>query len=292
MSGASEVMIVDDVALNRVLMKALVDQLGDASPILFSNPLEALARCEVQPPDLVLLDYSMPEMTGVDFIRRFRALPQCAAIPVLVVTARADRETLLEVLDAGGNDFIRKPVDEVEFLARARSMLKLGQASRALYMLSATDELTGLASRRAFLASLDAEVDRAERYGQQFSLALFDVDHFKRVNDTLGHSAGDMVLRSLGAAALQIKRKADTMGRLGGEEFGLLLPGTPLDRALEACERLRRQIATLPPTPVGPITISVGIAAYEPGEGLEAVMECADAKVYEAKAAGRDRVAY
>jgi diguanylate cyclase (GGDEF)-like protein len=285
-------MIVDDVALNRVLMKALVEQLGNATPILFENPRDALARCEIQPPELVLLDYSMPEMTGAEFIRRFRTLPQCAAVPVLVVTARSDRDTLLEVLDAGGNDFVRKPVDEVEFCARARSMLKLGQASRALYMLSATDELTGLASRRAFLGALESEVDRAERYSQHFSLAMFDVDHFKRINDTLGHPAGDAILRSIGEAALQIKRKADWVGRLGGEEFGFLLPATSLERATDACSRLRRQIAMIPPTAIGPTTISIGIAPYVFGEGLESVMFRADEQVYAAKSAGRDCIAY
>lgn len=163
-----------------------------------------------------------------------------------------------------------------------------------LYILAITDELTGLANRRHFLTRLDAELDRAARQRQPLALALFDVDHFKRINDAHGHGIGDEVLRAIGAVCHKTMRAIDLVGRLGGEEFGIILPASDLTAASVACERLRNAIAAQRiPLPSGDsisITVSVGIALLHDAEGASRFLKRADDALYQAKDAGRDRL--
>ena len=163
-----------------------------------------------------------------------------------------------------------------------------------LYILAITDELTGLANRRHFLTRLDAELDRAARQRQPLALALFDVDHFKRINDKHGHGIGDEVLRAIGAVCHKTMRTVDLVGRLGGEEFGIILPASDLDAASAACERLRNAIAAqriaLPDGSSISITVSVGIALLHDDETASRFLKRADDALYQAKEAGRDRL--
>jgi diguanylate cyclase (GGDEF)-like protein len=289
-SDPSRILVVDDVAINLILLRALMEKLGDVEVTTQRDPAEALGWCVENTPDLVLLDFAMPGMNGDGFLECFRAIPHCAAVPVLIVTGKTDRATLLSVLASGANDFIRKPVDEIELSARARSMLRLGRASRELYRQSTTDELTGLSSRRHFLARMQGEFDRLRRFGGEGSFALLDVDHFKHINDTLGHAAGDEVLRGLGAALLSSKRRIDAAGRLGGEEFGLLLVGTPVGPATGALRRICGQLSATLSSGLGRVTVSGGVAEFDGSGSVEQVMVRADRLLYAAKAAGRNRI--
>ncbi|MEZ0498188.1 diguanylate cyclase [Sphingomonas sp. IW22] len=288
MNAPSRVLIVDDVSVNLALMCALVEGNG-LDPVGFTDPFEALAWCQRERPDLVLLDYAMPGMDGETFVQRLRAFDQGAMIPVIIVTGSAGPEMMVRMLEAGANDFLRKPVDPIELSARARSMAQLGRASHAWFELATRDELTAVDTRRHFLSRLNTEIARSHRYGTPLSLALFDVDHFKRINDQWGHPVGDAVLRALGARVKETIRETDFAGRLGGEEFGWTMPATCGDAAHMAAERLRAAVAG---TPIAerPVTISIGVATLRPAEDSSDFLVRTDRLLYHAKDSGRNRV--
>ena len=238
------ILVVDDVPTNaRVLAGLVRKRILDADPVTFTDPAKALEWCATNEPDLVLLDYVMPGIDGIEFLRRMRAQAHLATIPAIVVTGQEDRPSLYRALEAGANDFLSKPPDEIELTARARNLLKLRSATRDLYRLATTDELTGLANRRHFLANLTDEARRAARYHVPLSLAILDADHFKRINDTYGHPTGDVLLRAVASLCRETFRGVDTVGRIGGEEFAILMPATDSAGARIACERVRHAIA-------------------------------------------------
>ncbi|MEH6685418.1 MAG: diguanylate cyclase [Qipengyuania sp.] len=165
---------------------------------------------------------------------------------------------------------------------------------RELEQLALTDPLTGLPNRRAFMKALTRSMARAELdRDRKLSLAIFDIDHFKRVNDLFGHPAGDAVIKEVGARASRALRQRDLVGRIGGEEFAVLLPRADIETARFACERLREAIAGAPIVhgdAIIPVTASIGIAEFQPGEDSDNLMICADAALYEAKTGGRNQV--
>jgi PleD family two-component response regulator len=185
---------------------------------------EALARCTEAPPDLVLLDYHMPQMNGVEFLGKFRGVVHLQDVPVVMITGEEKKETLDRALEAGANDFLRKPVDDIELITRARNLLELrarqidlAEANGQLYLLATTDQLTSLG--RYFLEKFQLEVERSCRYSRPCSVAVIDADRFKAINDTYGHDVGDKVLQALANILIEELRGPDQVGRLGGEEF-------------------------------------------------------------------------
>ena len=286
------VYIVDDVRLNVELMKAILQRHMDVVTEGFVDPQDALKRCAERIPSIILLDYEMPVMRGTDFIRALRTVDGGDLVPVIIVTAHDDRASLMDSLNAGANDFVRKPIDELELVARVRNSARLSIISQRMAWLATTDELTRIGNRRFFLDRLDAEIGRATRYGSQLSLAIMDIDHFKRVNDTDGHAAGDDVLREFAGRLSAQVRTVDVVGRLGGEEFGWILPMAASTEAAGAVERMRHKVATQPFAGGRPVTASFGLATYQPGQTAAALIAAADARLYEAKAAGRNRVSF
>jgi diguanylate cyclase (GGDEF)-like protein len=287
-------LIVDDVAMNTILLEDLVGALGTVETVSFTDSLAALAWCETNEPDLILLDYVMPQLGGIEILRRLREISHIADVPVIMVTALEDRDSRLMALQAGANDFVSKPYDEVELLARSRSMLKLRAATLEQKRLATTDDLTGLPNRRYFLSRLAEEAQRATRFpGHPLSVAMVDIDHFKNVNDSLGHAAGDIVLKRVAETCRTVTRNIDLVGRIGGEEFGIIMPETNLLAARLGCERLRANIAAKPVMVQGmelPITISVGVADFRVGDPANDLLARADAALCRAKQNGRNQV--
>lgn len=290
MTTTSTVLIVDDVPLNVALLAALVNKLENMTAVTFCDPRAALDWCSTGQPDLILLDYAMPRMDGPAFIQRLRATEQGNFVPIVMVTAKTDRGLMLEALAAGANDFLSKPVDEIELAARATSMVRLGRAARDLYRLAATDTLTGLDSRRHLLMRLDEEIVRSARYQTALGVVTFDIDHFKHVNDSFGHAGGDAVLREIGAQVRHFIRDTDRAGRLGGEEFGWVLPSTDSASTNEAAERLRQSIEMLTFPIAGRITASFGTTNWVSGDTVETMLARADQALYQAKTNGRNTV--
>ncbi|MCU6456144.1 diguanylate cyclase [Sphingomonas sp. A2-49] len=285
-----KVLVVDDERINVALLSALVGTIDGLEPIGFTDPAEALGWCDANTPVLVLVDYAMPGLRGDEFVTRLRATAEGAIVPIVIVTASADRAILLDAFAAGATDFLRKPVEEVEAIARIRSLSQLGIASRRLMSLVATDELTGLDTRRRFMSRLEEEMVRSRRHGSAISVVMMDVDHFKRINDEGGHAAGDAVLREVADRVRATVRDSDFVGRIGGEEFAWALPSSCLDQATAAAERLRMRIEALPFMGGRMVTASFGVAQASVRCTAGDLLRLADERFYAAKNSGRNKV--
>jgi len=286
------IVVIDDVATNVALLSATLCKLENVAVFGFSNAREALAHCRLTAADLIFVDYQMPEMDGVAFIKQFRELPGNALVPIVVVTGEDEAGLLSLALDAGAQDFLRKPVDRVELSARARSMLRLSDASKQLARFAAIDELTGLANRRSFLSHA-AEALIKSPPAATMSIAIFDIDFFKSVNDRFGHPGGDAVLREVALRLRCAVSLSNVWGRLGGEEFGLLMPqSSSATDARVLCERARQAVLSLPiAVSLGvrvDVTLSGGIATSLPGDDPLQWLARADRALYDAKRSGRN----
>ncbi len=253
-------------------------------------------------PSLALLDWMMPGLDGLEVCRRVRAAAREPYVYIIILTGKERPQDVVEGLAAGADDYLKKPFDNQELQARIRTgrrMVELHQqliaAREALREQATTDALTGVANRRTILETLGRELERSRRAGTSCAVVFVDLDHFKRVNDTHGHAAGDAVLRQAAATMRSILRPYDLLGRYGGEEFVAVLPGCDAAGAQAVAERLRATVSAAP-TVVGElslrVTCSIGVAVGGGASGAdrERLLSAADAALYRAKQVGRDRV--
>ena len=296
---AQRILIVDDAKAN---IRVLSDLLKDEGDVLFATDGEkAIEKAVEQTPDLILLDVMMPGLDGYEVCRRLKAMDSTKNIPVVFVTGKAEEADEELGLSIGAIDYITKPFAPSIVQARVRNHLELQRVTEELKVLNkeltrlaTTDSLTGAFNRRHFMDQASAEVSRARRYGNPLTVMMLDIDHFKRVNDTYGHSIGDLALIQMTRTCLETLRTEDIFGRLGGEEFAAVLPETDLEGAKLTGERLREQIGRIEiETPAGPLkmTSSVGIGVYDASEdSVEPSLNRADEALYAAKKSGRNRV--
>ncbi len=293
------ILVVDDRAANRELLEAILEEEGFC-PILACSGKEGLRLAIQDPPDVILLDVAMPEMDGFDVCRHLQRNLETALTPVIFVTARADdTESVCHGLALGASDYITKPFDPDELVARVRAALRLKEENDRLRLLALTDPLTGLGNRRATSGQINSRLSRWRRRQEPFALLMADIDHFKRINDTYGHEAGDQVLTSLSDLLLDVARTEDSVGRIGGEEFVILLDHAHRETAVQVAERLRERVAQLSipwkgGTPLT-ITLSIGVISSDdlaPAIRQRGVLRCADDALYRAKEGGRNRVVY
>jgi len=252
-------------------------------------------------PRLVILDWGLPGLDGIQICRRLRQRPATPYTYMLLVTGRSDKEDIVNGLEAGADDYLVKPIDVLELNARLRAgrrildlQAQLLEAQEALRHQATHDPLTGLGNRAAVLDTLDRELARGFRESRPVGLLVIDVDHFKRVNDTHGHPAGDGVLREVGRRLSEVLRPYDTLGRYGGEEFLVILPDCDPGSMRRLAERLRhaiRDTAVDLPDGLIPVTISLGGACSDPATpgDASALLRTADQALYRAKRLGRDR---
>jgi diguanylate cyclase (GGDEF)-like protein len=295
------ILLVDDDRAGAGRVRALVEALGYRALVActWSEALQVFMTREV---DLVLMDAIMPTVDGFKLTRMFRERSRLY-VPIVFLTVLTDDEARRRSIEAGADDMLAKPVDEVELAVRLIAMLRirrlvraLADKSNALADLARIDALTGLLNRRMLDEHLPKEVERAQRYGRSLSLLMVDVDHFKRVNDTYGHAVGDQVLACLGRMLREELRIADRPYRYGGEELVVIAPETTTEGAMVLAERLRVMAfeRTAAASPAGSQTLSVGVAtlaSLPPGADAQALREAADAALYFAKRSGRNRVA-
>lgn len=263
---------------------------------------QALELVHQNPPDLILLDVMLPDIDGYEISRRIKGNEELPFIPIILVTARDSTQDKVMGLDAGADDYLTKPINFPELEARVRSMLRikrlqdeLEEKNRELERLSISDGLTGLYNHRRIHGLLHEEFERAQRTGDKISVAMFDLDRFKSVNDTYGHPAGDRVLQEMATVLRESAREIDRIGRYGGEEFMVILPETDIEDAAVFVERVRREVARRPfdielDEPLH-MTISVGVATY-PNESIdspETLVKIADNALYAAKTGGRNK---
>ncbi|MDD2338310.1 MAG: diguanylate cyclase [Geobacteraceae bacterium] len=250
--------------------------------------------------DLVLCDVEMPRLDGFRFLTLVRAREELRDIPVLLLTGKDDIPSKVRGLEQGASDYITKPFDASELVARAKLHLKmkklqdeLRRANEILLDISNTDHLTGLYNRRYLMDVLEREFLRSSRKGSLLSFLIIDIDHFKEINDKFGHQEGDVVLTRAATAFRDQLRCYDTPIRFGGDEFVAVLPETSLPDAMTVAERVRKALDAI--TFSGKlekmkITASLGLAVY-PGEGVKTVEDLireADNALYRAKARGRN----
>jgi diguanylate cyclase (GGDEF) domain len=306
--NAPRVLIVDDHEDNVELLRARLESWGYRAEAA-GDGAEALRMIEASPPDLVLLDVMMPKMDGIEVARRVKGNPALPFIPIIMQTALDATENKVEGLEAGADDYITKPIDFAELKARLTSMLrikglqdqledrerKLINANEQLRHMSQTDPLTGLDNRRNLEERLSEMFEHARRLNEAFSCVMCDLDRFKSVNDSYGHQAGDAVLKQFAQILKDEAREIDRVGRYGGEEFMLLLPGTVLDAAVTFAERVRKRVESHTFTFDGTSicrTASFGVSAWpHPRIGdCDGLMRAADDAMYVAKETGRNRV--
>jgi len=282
------VLVVDDSPTQRTYLVLLLRRAGH-DVIQAKSGAEAESVLAEHTPAAILLDWQLPDAEGPDLVRRWSADDRLKWVPVLMVTGHESPEHTREALQAGAVDYLRKPVDEVELEARLSVALRVGALQEELLRQATRDPLTGLLNRRAFFERMGQELERSRRHDQDLTLALLDLDHFKRVNDNHGHLVGDEVLQSFAAHLVATLRTVDIVGRYGGEEFVVLMPEVGPQLASIGLERCRVGMASCPWPEGLQVTFSCGLTTARGGD-VERMLQEADAALYRAKAAGRNRL--
>ena len=259
------------------------------------------------PPSLALLDWMMPKIDGIELCRRVRSTPHLASTYIILLTGRDSSEDLVIGLDAGADDYMVKPIDLEEFRARLGVGLRVAELQQSLVdtvselratrdhlaRLASTDMLTGVYSRRWWFDLAAMEFSRSRRYVRRFSLIMTDLDWFKQINDTFGHAVGDHVLQQFGAMLRQVCRDSDVIGRVGGEEFALVLPETTLEAAKYIATRITeacRSLVVDASSAEARCSCSIGVTEMRlDDEDLNSVLKRADSALYVAKRAGRNQ---
>ena len=275
---------------SRTILKAVSRLLENDGHVVnaFSEGQEAL-DCIKSAPDVSVLMTSaeLASMSGLELCWEARLLSgRDRALYIILMSSNAEQTHVVNALDSGADEFIRKPPAGEELYARLRTAERLLRQQRELIVLAYLDSLTGVLNRRAFFDKAGDLVDA----GKRFAAVMFDVDHFKQVNDTCGHDVGDQVLRAIGREA---RNGNAILGRLGGEEFAIVLEGSNLQAATLYAEGLRKQLADLSFEAAGQtfsITASFGVAERAAGESIDQLLKRADGALYQAKRAGRNRV--
>ena len=295
------VLVVDDhPRTSSRVMSALVKS---HEAYIEPDPQAALALLAEHDFDLVIVALNLQTVDGLRLCTQARALDRARQIPIIIMVDAGDEARLIRALDLGINDYLMRPVDIHELLARSRTQIRRKRFSDFLknqiqesVELSVTDSLTGLHNRRYMERHLKTLVAEAYRTGRKLSVLMADIDFFKKVNDTYGHDAGDLVLKEFSQRFRRYTRGVDLACRLGGEEFLIIMPDTDQDLAQQIAERVRECVAaepfTLSPELSIPVTTSVGLATLEAhSDTPDSLIKRADLALYSAKRAGRNQVA-
>jgi len=294
MKKSRKILVVDDNWDNLLLLEAQLHRMGLKS-ILANHAQKAIETAISEQPDLILLDVMMPDLNGFEACQRLKADNRTSSIPIIFISARADTIDKITGLELGAIDYITKPFNLGELRARIGVVLRIIELQEKNLALANYDELTGLINRRHFFELFKREILQAKMKSHVMALMLLDVDHFKSINDTYGHLAGDVILKQTGKILRENLYPLDVAARYGGEEFTVLMPDTSLDKAKKAAERLRGIIDrwqwVVSDNPLS-VTISIGLVALDPNHIIDSrdMVGKADAALYAAKHKGRNCV--
>ena len=291
------ILIVDDDLSIRDTMREFLELAG-YEILVAASAEEALEVITAAPVEVVITDIMLPGMDGLDLTDRIKSAWDA---DVIVITGYSTDYSYEEAIKKGASDFVFKPVRFEELNLRLKRVLnerrlnlEREQMLEELKKLSITDGLTQLFNSRHFYAQLKGEIERFNRYGHKLSLLLLDIDNFKVYNDSYGHLEGDKILVRIGSIIKSCLRKMDTAYRYGGEEFTIILPGTPGEEARTVAERLRTAVASEMFSGEADgrprITISVGVTQYQHAESISSFVQRADQAMYRSKQSGRNKV--
>jgi diguanylate cyclase (GGDEF)-like protein len=292
---AMKILLVEDSYIERRKLGAFLTDWG-LEHVGVGSGNEALKLLEgPNPPEMAVLDWMLPGMDGIDVLRRIRKLSPENYIYTIMVTAKNQKKDRQVAMDAGADDYLSKPVDPTELRSRIMVGKRILDLQQSLRFAATHDFLTNLLNRSEILAALDREFARGGREGKPTTVALVDIDHFKRVNDTLGHAAGDEVLKEVARRLKLDLRPYDLVGRYGGEEFLIILPGCSLTAGARRADAIRNLVGKDPiNTAFGATsaTISVGVTSTcsNRDRSLAEFLQEADVSLYAAKKNGRNRV--
>lgn len=300
-AAKANVLVLDDNEVDAAKISATLAQ-DDDNVFVETDVATTYQRALDQPFDIVIINLNLRDQDALRLCSQLRSTEITRQILILLVIEEDQLERLAKGFDLGVNDYLVKPIDQNELLARARTQIRrwryhgrLRKTYERSIEMALTDSLTGLYNRRYLTAHLDGQIGRVERGGKSLSMIMFDIDFFKRVNDSHGHAAGDSVLKELAERVSGNLRSFDTVARMGGEEFVIVMPDTNVGIACAVAERLRQDIEnngfTVPELSTTlPITISIGVAtARENGDTSESILKRADDALYHAKDTGRNR---
>jgi len=301
----AKVLLVEDDIIQAAATKAILMNVG-YEVLHAEDGINAIRLVKSEKPDIILLDVVLPGMDGHEVCRWLKIEETTKGIPVIMLTVKKELSDKISGLQIGADDYLPKPYNELELNARIYALLRTKGLQDELRMknrqleelldkvnyMAITDVLTGLFNRRRFHDVLSSEYERAKRYGIPFSLVLLDIDYFKKVNDTYGHTVGDAVLREVATILKNSIREIDTAARYGGEEFVVVLPNTEKGNAQIFAERMRQSIERHAFSGVNKnITVSIGIGGMPDAkvEDEDKLIRCADFALYRAKQLGRNR---
>jgi two-component system, cell cycle response regulator len=288
------VLVADDDPVSLLLLENTLEDWG----YQVTTARDGLAAWEilrrVDAPPVAILDWMMPGLDGVDVCRKVRAASEAPYVYLLMLTGKTETRDIVQGMEAGADDYVSKPFNEQELRVRLRAGRRIVELQEELRTQATRDSLTGIWNRGAILENLQRELARGVREGKPIGVVLADVDHFKRINDTLGHLTGDAVLRETTRRMTAAIRPYDALGRYGGEEFLVVLPGCDSAAALEVAERIRSCVSEAPVTAANgtmTVTISLGVTSIcGPSPETDLVIRLVDDALYRAKSSGRNRV--
>ncbi len=299
------ILVADDDLTSRQMLKAMLTKWGFEVATVRDGHEAWQALNGADSPKLVILDWVMPGLDGLEVVRRLREIKEDEPHYIIILTSRDEKKDIAKALNAGANDYLTKPFDVDELQARlgvgvrvtrlqsalAHRVRELNKANATIAQLASTDELTRLANRRSFNDRLLKEVSGAKRHGYPLALVVADLDRFKSINDSYGHAAGDRVLESFARLLSESVRLEDLAARWGGEEFAVLLPHTHAAGAFQVAERVRSRLEQVQlPGISAMVTASFGVAELLEGESGEDLLRRADDALMRAKTQGRNRV--
>lgn len=291
-----DVLLVDDDPITRLAVCAALEEWG-FMPVVAEDGHQALKHlAEKHPPHLLIIDWSMPGMTGPELCTTIRQRSDGQFFYILMLTGKEGSEAIVEAMEAGADDFVSKPFDHRVLKVRIAAGSRIVRLEQTLNQLASRDALTQCWNRRMIDELLQNSILESRRKNSNLSLMVLDIDHFKKINDSYGHSIGDIALKHLVSVLNNNLREYDQVGRYGGEEFVVVLPNTGIEEAWGIAERVRSAVQFQPAFINRdlsiPLTISIGLAQchHDEKEDPHHLFQRADEALYNAKAAGRNRI--
>lgn len=290
------ILIIDDERLNTVILSTVLKNEG-YRVVSVNKGIQGCEEFKKHCPDIVLLDIIMKDIDGFQVCEEIRSLPEGKHVPILMLTGLEDDDSIKKAFDSGADEYIFKPINFTVLRHRVRRLIEAERVRKMALYYAFTDPLTGVLNRRAFFERLGAEMDRSVRGNTNLSLILCDIDYFKKINDTYGHLVGDKVLKTIADILSTGLRSYDFVGRYGGEEFFICLPGANLEQAVHIANRIRQfvideQVMLEEQNVALRFTASFGVSQFKCTDqvDIDKLISDADKALYKAKESGRNKV--